>query len=289
MKINLMTTGFAFLLTTTGMKAQAQSAQPQIDFTAVNGVIQEVITSSVKLDNVIKGVTLVIDPSSNLPQGKIDAKFAAAAGMTPWDKTQDSQISLQVGSRFKDVNTLSKEGALKLKVQAKTPVLEMIRYFAAKEIEHASPQYPHFYDATIKKLSEVKDIAELYEIAVELKQLLIENADNQEEKEFIQSLRFTAKTVDGVVESFKVEETKPLVLNFAGNIEIRMAAITINPKSMGAGFILATTMDTTMFNQYVEKSTAFFAELQGRNVQYLDYIKDTVSDYMDLVRDFLNQ
>jgi hypothetical protein len=283
---NLVKTGFALILTTMSVKAQAQTAHPPIDFNAVNGIIQEVITNSVKPDKVIKGVALTIDPASNLEQGKIDARFAAVLGVTPWEKTQDSGMSLELGTRFRDLNSLSKEGAFKIKAQAKTPVLAMIRYFSAKALEHRSSENPDFYASTLKKLAEVKNIAELYQIAVEIKQHVIETPDDQEEKEFAQNLRFTAKTVDGVVQSFKVEQTKPIAIGFAG-IEIRKAAIAMNAKSMSAGLIFVTEVKTEMFNQYVEQSTVFLAELQARNEEVLKYIEDSVSGYIKLVREFL--
>lgn len=289
MKNKFMKTGMALLLTTAGMTVQAQSLQPQVDFNAVNNVIEEVITSSVKLDTVIKGVSLVFDPASNLQQGKLDAKFAAVAGVTPWEKNQNSQMSLQLGSRFKQVNDLTKEGALKLKVQAKTPVLEMIRYFAGKETENptTSPT-PDPFATIIKKLVGVKDLTELYQIALEFKQLLIANADTQEIKDFAENLSFTVKTVDGKVEYFKIEETKPISLNIA-DLEMRKMALTIKTNSISAGFTLAATMSTEVFDSYVKESTTFLAELQGRNQEFLGFIKDSVSAYIELVREFLTR
>lgn len=288
MVTNFAKFGLIFFLSISGLKAQAQTTKTQVDLNQVNTVIQEIIDSSITPDEVIKSVGLIISPASDIKEGKVAVQFTSVFGTAPWAANQDGRLNLAFGTRFSEVNAGYKNADIKVKVQIKTPLLGMIRYFAAKNLESKSSDDTAFNAVTSRKLAAVKNLNELLEIASSIREYYIQNAD-QQVKEFLESIQVTTKVVDGNVTSFKLQALKPLVFDFYEKIEIKAPTVTVNANSIATAVTVGLMVKENDFNDFVAKTEEFMLNVQERNQEVLNSIKSDVAGWADLVRDFLTK
>lgn len=280
--------GLLFFLAIGGANAQAQTTETQVDFNKVNNVIQEVIDSSVVTDDVIKSVALIISPASNVSEGKFAAQFTSVFGTAPWAVNQDGQLNFAFGTRFSDVNAGYKNADFKIKAEVKTPVLNMIRYFSSKSLESKPSDDTTFEAVTTRKLAVVKNLNELLNIALSIRDYYLENG-NEDVKEFLKNIQVTTKMVDGNITSFKVQGTKPIILDFFEQIEIKIPTVTVNANSISGSLTVGILVKEADFNDYVSRINELLLKLQERNQQTLEQLKRDLNEWSGIVRDFLTK
>jgi hypothetical protein len=268
------------VLSAGNLSAQAEP----VDFTKVNSVLEEIIHNSVQYDQLIKSVDLKLDPKSNLTEGKVKATFKASAGSSHWAPNQDTQLSIQVGSQFKDLKSEKKEGALKIGAQLKTQVLNLIHYLGKEAIDNGRNEAKK---EILEKISQAEDLNQLLVHLKNFKIVLMEQSSDDEEREFLSNLAFAVKTVDDKVVSIKIELKKPMNINFFTTITIKVAFVNIEEAKVSGGLSLASQINKYDFNQYVKSIEEFLMKIQKRNSEFLSSLELSLKSYVQSIREFL--